>query len=169
MTLFEINEQLRNALENLEVDENGCISDEAMETIAKLNEAKDIKYEGIALKIKEWKVEAQALDEEAKRLKKRAEVVSNKAERLKEYLSMNLRSEDAGKDPKEIKFNTTKVAISFRTSETTMIEDETKIPDAFMKEIIKTEPDKTAIKEAIKNGQAVEGAYLQTKYNIQIK
>ena len=169
MTLFEINEQLRVLLENLEPDEDGCISDEAMESIAKLNQAKDVKYEGMALKIKEWKVESKALEEEAKRLKNRADAVAKKAERLKEYLAMNLREDEAGKDPKEIKFNTTKVAISFRSSEKTIIEDEDLIPAEFMKETISFEPDKTAIKEAIKNGQAVGGAYLQTNYNIQIK
>ena len=169
MTLFEINEQLRVLLENLEPDEDGCISDEAMESIAQLNQAKDVKYEGMALKIKEWKVEAQALEDEAKRLKKRAEAVANKAERLKEYLATNLREDEADKDPKEIKFNTTKVAISFRKSEKTVITDEEKIPVVFMKETVNVEPDKTAIKEAIKNGNVVEGAILQTNYNIQIK
>ena len=43
MTLFEINEQLRVLLENLEPDDDGCISAEAMESIAKLNQAKDVK------------------------------------------------------------------------------------------------------------------------------
>ena len=125
------------------------------------------------MNIKEWKVEAEALEEEAKKLKARADAVKNKAERLKEYLSMNLREDeikkDPEKDPKDIKFNTTKVAISFRTSTKTIIEDESKIPVAFMKEKITTEPDKTAIKEAIENGNVVEGAFLQTNYNIQIK
>ena len=34
---------------------------------------------------------------------------------------------------------------------------------------INTTPDKTAIKNAIKSGQKVDGAYIKTKQNIQIK
>ena len=57
--------------------------------------------------------------------------------------------------------------VSYRTSESLKIVDETLIPDQFMK-IPAPTPDKTAIKKAIKAGTDVPGAILEKKQNIQI-
>ena len=57
--------------------------------------------------------------------------------------------------------------VSYRTSESLKIVDETLIPDQFMK-IPAPTPDKAAIKKAIKTGTDVPGAILEKKQNIQI-
>ena len=67
------------------------------------------------------------------------------------------------------KFETPKNAISFRKSLEVVPYDETLIPKEFMREKITYEPDKKAIKEAIQDGEIIEGARLEEKLNIQIK
>ena len=68
-----------------------------------------------------------------------------------------------GKD----KMQTPRCALSFRRSTQVHISDESKLPESLLK--VKTEPDKTAIKDLLKNGTAVEGAELISVRNLQIK
>lgn len=58
---------------------------------------------------------------------------------------------------------------SFRKSTATEIDDESQIPQAYIKQIITERIDKTAIKQAIQNGEEVPGAKLITRQNLQIK
>ena len=164
MTMFEINERIREVFESLETDEDGCISDEAMQTIADLNEAKETKIESMALMVKEWLAEAEAVKAESKKLADRAKATEAKAGRLKEYLSRCL-LEDG-----QEKFSTARCKISFRASEQVITDENWENIDP--RYVIHKEtftPDKVSIKEAIKSGIEVKGAHLETKKNIQIK
>ena len=67
------------------------------------------------------------------------------------------------------KINGLTAAISFRKSEQTIIDNAEMLPLEFVKEKITYAPDKTAIKNAIKAGQDVPGAHIETLNNIQIK
>lgn len=67
------------------------------------------------------------------------------------------------------KINGLTAAISFRKSEQTIIDSAEMLPSEFVKEKITYAPDKTAIKNAIKAGQDVPGAHIETLNNIQIK
>lgn len=164
MTLFEINETIRAKLEEIyeQVDEDGCFDGDFSE-IEALNVERDEKIENLALFYKETLAEAGAIKAEADKLAKRAKVAENKANRLKEYLTFTLQSSEVEK------FSTPKVKISFRSSEAVVIDDELKIPQEFLNLKSTVQPDKTAIKEALKAGAEIEGAHLETKSNIQIK
>lgn len=67
------------------------------------------------------------------------------------------------------KINGLTAAISFRKSEQTIIDNAELLPSEFVKEKVTYAPDKTAIKNAIKAGQDVPGAHIETLNNIQIK
>lgn len=67
------------------------------------------------------------------------------------------------------KINGLTAAISFRKSEQTIIDNAELLPSEFVKEKVTYAPDKTAIKNAIKAGQDVPGAHVETVNNIQIK
>ena len=69
----------------------------------------------------------------------------------------------------ESKFETAKVALSFRRSKTVIIDDESKIGKMFVKEKIEYSIDKKAVKQALESGQSVEGARIQENQNLQIK
>lgn len=66
------------------------------------------------------------------------------------------------------KFEAPRVAISWRKSEAVKILDESMIAPCFWKTPA-PQLDKMSIKATIKSGQAVPGATLEEKQNIQIK
>ena len=106
--------------------------------------------------------------ERAKEEKKRLDAIIKAKERSSEAMSTRLH--DA-----MLLFGIPKIEIdggvggvlSFRKSEQVVIEDENKVPEAFRK--VTWTLDKTAIKQAIKDGEDIEGATLQTNMNLQVK
>lgn len=67
------------------------------------------------------------------------------------------------------KLETNLYKISYRKSESVEIINEEMIPQEFMKEKTTVAPDKTAIKEALKNWAEVPGATIKINSNLQIK
>lgn len=141
MTLYEINTQLNTLID----EETGEIKDfEAFEELAM---ARDEKLENTALWIKNLDAEAKAIWEEEKNLADRRQAIEHKIERLKNFLGNALEGQ---------KFSTPKVAISFRKSTSVSVDDDfIEWAKSNADELLKfsePKPDKTAIKEAIKNG-----------------
>lgn len=69
------------------------------------------------------------------------------------------------------KLETNEYSFSFRKSESISINDilfDIK-DERFNRTTIKVEPDKTAIKKALKDGISVDGASIETKMNLQVK
>lgn len=164
MTLYEINQEIEAAIAAMfdEVDEEtGEVKPGTVELLNQLQVARDEKIENIGVYIKNLTAEAAAIKAEEKNLKARREAKENRAERLKKYLTDQLGGENWTKSAK--------VSLTFRTSSPVEIDDESKIPEQYMK--VKTEmaPDKTAIKKAIDAGEKVPGAHIGEKKNIQIK
>ena len=153
-SLYSINEQLLNLTD----EESGEITD--WSAFEALQLARDEKIENIALYHKNLLAEAAALKAEEKSFAERRKRAENKAESLKNYLATSLNGN---------KFNTTKVAISYRKS-TSVEVDETKLPANWLREIPATHVvDKVEIAKALKAGEAIEGATLVTNNNIQVK
>ena len=59
--------------------------------------------------------------------------------------------------------------ISYRKSDSVEVTDIDKLPEEYIKTKIEKNPDKVAIKNAIKSGEEINGAKIVTNYNIQIK
>lgn len=161
MNIYDIDVAILNLID----EETGEILD--FEAFEALTIERETKVENMALWYLELKAEAAAIKAEEDRLKARKQLAERKAERLKEYLAQIQAGE---------KFKTPRVTISFRASESVEFQDE--------KEFIKTMMDagndafltykdptvnRTAIKEAIKSGATIEGAYISKNQNIQIK
>ena len=162
MTLYEINAQLEELLENSVDPETGEISEDFEEQLDKLLLDRENKLENICLAYKNCLSDAEALKAEKLAFEKRQKIANNKAERLKNYIQYVLAGE---------KFKTTKVAVSYRKTESTEID-----PDVFFSCAdnaryfrIKEEADKKAIADAIKAGETIEGAELISKQSMTIK
>ena len=155
MTLYEINEKIEGCVDS----ETGEIIDEEMLNALMMSEEE--KIENIALWIKNLDADAEALKKEAQSLTERKRVAENKRDSLKRYLSSYLNGNN---------FSTTKVAISWRKSQT-LEETDTFTFDNIPKEYIKTtyELKKKDLKDAISKGLEVKGVKLVDKNNIQIK
>lgn len=151
-TLYEINEQIAGLVD----PETGEIAD--FETFEKLNLDLDTKIKNIALWIVNLRSDAEQLEEQEKKFRDRKTAAKNKAESLKSLLDGFLSGE---------KRSFPEVVISYRKSEQVTVDDDAKLDDRFLR--IKTEIDKTALKDALKHGESIEGARLEVKNNIQIK
>lgn len=151
-TLYEINEQIAGLVD----PETGEIAD--FEAFEKLNLDLDTKIKNIALWIVNLRSDAEQLEEQEKKFRDRKTAAKNKAESLKNLLDGFLSGE---------KRSFPEVVISYRKSEQVTVDDDAKLDDRFLR--IKTEIDKTALKDALKHGESIEGARLEVKNNIQIK
>ena len=158
MTIYEIDQAIMECVDL----ETGEIID--TEQLDKLQMERDTKLENVACWIKELKAEAEAIKAEKQILANRQKVAENKAESLKKYLAYAL-------DGK--KFSTAKCAVSFRNTESVEITPEGL--EALMKEHDELltykapEPNKTAIKQALKDGLNVAGVQLVQNVSTIIK
>ena len=158
MKLYEIDEAIIACIDA----ETGEIID--ADKLDKLTMERDAKIENVALWIKDLKAEAEALKAEKMAFAERQKVAENKAESLKKWLAYALQGE---------KFKTPKCAISFRKSEAVEVTDEGL--NNLMKEHDELltykapEPNKTAIKQALKDGLNVAGVKLVQNTSTIIK
>lgn len=158
MTIYEIDEKILNCIDL----ETGEIID-----IDKLNELqleKDAKIENVACWIKELKAEAEAIKAEKLVLAERQKVAENKAESLKKWLAYALDGQ---------KFKTSKCSISYRKSEAVEVTEEGLNNLAQEHSELLTykapEPNKKAIKDALKDGLSVQGVRLECNTSVIIR
>lgn len=165
MNLYEINREVLNAIENLEVDENGEIL--STEKLDELQGMFETKCENIACFIKNITADAEALKAEEAKLLKRRRVLESRADRLKEYLSGAMQA--AG----NTNIVTPRAAISFRKSNAVEVDSEF-VDWAILcrKDLLTIKeplPNKTEIKKAITNGAEIEHASIVERQKLQIK
>ena len=167
MKLYEIAAELERFLESVE---NGDIPEECMaDTLESITLMLEDKADNIACMIKNMTAEAAAIKEEEGKLAERRKLKEKQVDRLKTYLA------DVLTRSGYTKLETPRNKMTFRKSESVAIEDEAKLIEWAMKhndELLTYKAptiNKTAIKEAIKSGQAITGATLESKMNLQLK
>ena len=163
MKLFDIDEKLAACVkldESRVVDtESGEIID--LEAIAALEMERDKKIENLGCWYKNLLADAEALKAQKNAFAEREKAAKAKAESLRGFLGRYLNGK---------KFETAKVAMSFRKSEA--VEFDAKcigdVPEEFLR-FKDPELDKVAVKKAIKAGESVPGCELVQRQNLQIK
>ncbi len=157
MKLYEINQEIYNILSL--TDEAGEIPSNAFNQLDELLIVRDEKIDNTVSFFKSLLYEAEAIKQEEANLRERRSALENRAERIKYYLANNMNGE---------KWESPRNKISWRRSESVVIENEDLIPADYRE----PQPDKILkvdIKKAIKDGLTVSGASIQVKNNIQIK
>lgn len=141
-----------------------------LEALTELKGDFDTKAESVSLYIKELEAGTKLLGESIKNLQSRKKAMENKVEHLKSYLLTSM--ETVG----ESKIETDKVRISLRNNAPSVfIYDEKAFINQYKgnrDDLLKySEPtvNKTAIKEALKSGEDIAGATLESKKTITIK
>ena len=161
MTLYEIDERLANLLEMngdiVDIETGEIVTNDDIEA---LEMARDAKIEGWGLWLKNKTAELEAIKAEAKKLTERAAALSSKIEGSKQRYQWYLAGE---------KISTPRLAVSYRKTQAVEIFDEDSIPTNFMRKKVTFEPDKTAIKDAIKKGEEIPGAMLVDRQSMIIK
>ena len=176
-SLYEIDERLRN-LEEYGVDEYGEILDEDSFN-AKFDEiqmALSEKIENSMCFYKNLQADIEAFKAEEKNLAQRRKVKENLAERVKNridnYVTMQFTDEDGNVDKDNLnkwKFETPKVKLSYRKSDSVEVSDINLLPKEYVKEKVELSADKTALKKDIKSGKEINGAKIVTNLNMQVK
>lgn len=161
-SLFQIEQEYMIIAQQL-LENDGVPTEELAEALV-MNEAQlQTKSTNYAFVIKQMDGECDIIDTEIKRLQGLKKSRQNASERLKSAISTAM--EIYGVE--EIK--TPLVKLNFRKSESVEIEDQELLDKTYLVEKTTCAPDKTAIKEAIKRGETVNGAVLVTNKNLQIK
>lgn len=125
----------------------------------------EVKAQSVIGYIKNQEITEKMLDEHIKQMTGKLKAVKAQNQSLRDYLARNMQA--AGIT--EIKADDGTFKASFRKSKAVEILDEAQIPAEFMRETVKIEPDKTAIRKAIEGGQEVAGAKIEERQNLQIK
>jgi hypothetical protein len=118
------------------------------------------KIENVVLWIKNLLSDAEAIRVEKDILADRESKCRKKAEDLKKWLTEALCGQ---------KFDSARCAVSFRRSESVEVADMELLPKDLLRFKTSAEPNRTAIKALLKNGQQVVGCRLVESQNVQIK
>lgn len=167
--LYEINEDIERILDQdglLELGE-GMVADtetgevfSLVERLENLQIEKTQKIESVALYLDDVLTKTEQIDKKIAYLEGLKKSMKNQVERLHNYLLYA--TENKG-------IETENVSVKVRTSERLIIDNEGEIPSEFMAVKVTESPDKTAIKQAIKNGAEISFAHIQKCYNIKIQ
>lgn len=163
MKLYELTRQkqdLLNAIADMD-HEDLELSDAVGDTLDALNEAIEAKAEDVASFIFSLQADSAALKQEEQRLAERRRLNDAKVERMKTYLADMLQEADIDK------VQGLKYTIGFRKSDKVAVTNVDALPERFLR--VKREPNLTALKEALKAGQAFDGATLVTNRNLSIR
>ncbi len=159
-TLYTIAEDQR--LLNAMLEENGGeLTPEIEEAMRITAENFVAKAEAYGATISEYDAQADACDAEIKRLQAYKKTCQNVSKRMKERLSLAMDE-----------FSTEKLTagtfrFSFRKSTAVLIENEDMIPDEY-KDFVPTLRKKD-IMDALKNGEFIAGASLETRKSLQMR
>lgn len=158
MKLYEIDNAI---LECIDMETGEIIDAEKLDA---LNMERDAKIENVVLWIKDLKAEAEAIKAEKLALAERQKIAENKVESLKKWVAYALGGQ---------KFSTAKCSVSFRNTESVEVTEEGL--EALMKEHYELltykapEPNKKAIKDAIKDGLSVAGVRIECNTSVIIR
>lgn len=171
MNLFDINESMLNVMENLEgCGDNLEFKQILGDALSQLQIEEGKKIDSLAGYIKQLKVEADSIKEEAKKLQERARAKERKREYLMEYIKNYLayngvKKFETSKNVISIRKNPAKVEVSddFMTIHSG-VEDFIKV-----EEIKKCTLDKKMLLARLKKGEEIEGAKLIQEERLDIK
>lgn len=156
--LFNIDAELYEVYN--EIENNGGEMTPELEATLEITEAERMtKGEGYVYVIKQLRSQADMIKSEIKRLQELAKRYENSADKLSDTLLQSVVANG--------QIKTALVTISSRKSKSVSITDESLLGAEFLR--IKTEPNKTAIKEAIEAGQEVAGALIVENYSLNIR
>ena len=171
--LYEISDKLSALIEKAFDIETGEIYDSQEELDKAIDACEldlDTKLENIGCYIKNLEADVEAFKREEDNLYKRRKSTENKIESLKRYLNGYLTAcYPNDEDKAKWRFKSPRVILGFRKSTTVEVPDLDKLDKTFIKIKTETSADKKAIKEAITNGQKVQGAFLKQNVNLSVK
>ena len=162
VALYQIEQEYLNIVQSI-IDAGGEITEEQETALSISKEQLQNKGVCYGFIVKELEGNIDLIDLEIKRLNALKKPLVNSIDRLKNNLSQAMQMFDV------TELKTPLLKINFRKSESVEVTDIDLLDADFVKTTITKAADKIAIKEAIKQGENVQGAVLVTNQNLQIK
>ncbi len=158
----EIVQATADTLDGIEDEQEAALFKEKMdELIADLQDGLAEKIDAYGLYISKWEAESERLADINRNLQDRKKRADNRISRAKAHLLDTMFSADV----KKLEGNV--FIARFTSSESVVVDDADKLPEDLVR--VKRDPDKTAIKKALKDGAEVSAAHIQTNYNVNVK
>ena len=162
MTFSQIQDEIRNMLD-VPDDE---LTDEQRETMYSyldmLGDQEQAKVDAFAQFVKLESARAEALKAEAQRLANKARTAANRIAFLKSHYLDTMQRNGLRQVRGQV------YALSVRATDVVTITNEVMLPKRFVVEKTTIMPDKLAIKDALKKGEAVPGAILDKSYSLRV-
>lgn len=166
LTLFQLTDTITNIVDDIVDAELAGDTDEVDALFSELDthyDARSEKHEGYIHVIKNAENAAEACKTEAETFAKRATALKNLSGRLKETLRADLE--------KHGETHTTagrfKIARQNGQARVVILVDPSDLPSEFQR--VTVEPDKSALKDALKTGDVVEGVELEPTEHVRIR
>ena len=123
------------------------------------------KIEAYYVIIERFKANADLLKKEERRIKDRRQSLEAWIEKRKWCALQILKSDQDlyGTD----RINTGRITALISSSKSAVIDDQTKLAPEWLREELKTSPDKAAILSALKAGETIDGARLETRESVR--
>lgn len=163
MKLYELSFALERLLADPAVldPETGELTPDGEQQLDALQAELETKVLDIAAYIVGERTEAEAVEQQAKRLRERAARHERRAESLERYLARHL-------TPGSQRMADARVEIGWRRS-TAVEVDESKLPAQWWREKVERVPAKAELSKALKAGETVDGAALVERWHLKVK
>lgn len=162
MNVFELNqafEDVKNRLENGDIDESAAI-----DTLESIEADRDTKLDNVATWYDHNKADIDFLTYRIRELQQAKRALENRNNNLMSYMTSAI--DQAGLKEVKTEHHMLKPR-NYRAS--TVIADESQLPDFYKTTVETVKVDKTAIYNALKNGVEVPGAHLEPNRKTVIK
>lgn len=163
MNLYTVSHEYAAVMHKLMDSElpEDCIAD----TLEGMSGEVVVKAQNVVAFMLNLEAEAVMIRKAEKKMAERRQSIEKRAKRFREYLQHAMELTEIS----EIKALDGSFVAKLHKDrdEVVMVDDELELPPRFIR--TKTEPDKTAIKAAIKAGEAVDGAHIERKNRLEIK
>lgn len=159
MKYYEIIAELSSLFNEIELSE-GEVSEEQLNRLESLEIASNEKIQQLIWIHSQRKQEIAGIKDRKKTLDAMQKSKEKQIEFLEKVLAQLTQNN---------KWTNGVETISYRKSEQVIVEDLESLPTQYLRKKEIVEADKTALKEALKNGEEIKGAILQENFNIQVK
>ena len=135
------------------------------DTLESMGGELEVKAQAVGHMVRAIEADVAAIKQWAADATERARSVQARADSLRQYLSTNLQACGIQK------VEGPGITVSFRKSSAVVVDEPGLIPSEFMRQPEPPPPvaDKKAIADALKAGEVVPGAHIETRQNLQIR
>ena len=158
MKLYEIDRAIDDFFMNNIDPETGEMTN--LDELEGLQMEREQKLENIGIAVKNIRADIEALKAERENISKRIDQAQRQANSIEAYLAYALQGD---------KLSTSKVKVTYRKSDSVVIDDLDRVPERFIKVETTYTPMKAELKKAIKEGRDIDGVHLETKNNMVVR